>query len=83
MSRPGGKDANQRELLVKFKVEKFLGKGSYGSVFAVKRLSDNQTYALKVRMGDCTGNGCEDVFKQVRPSHLMPVTATNDPPDFA
>jgi hypothetical protein len=50
MSRPGGKDANQRELLVKFKVEKFLGKGSYGSVFAVKRLSDNQTYALKVRV---------------------------------
>lgn len=41
---------NQRELLVKFKVHKFLGKGSYGSVFQVQRLSDNQSYALKVCM---------------------------------
>lgn len=41
--------AGQRELLVKFKVLKFLGKGSYGSVFQVQRLDDNQSYALKVR----------------------------------
>lgn len=41
----GGRD--QRELTVKFKVVKFLGKGSYGSVFQVQRLTDGQTYALK------------------------------------
>jgi serine/threonine protein kinase len=29
-------------------VVRFLGKGSYGSVFEVQRLSDGQTYALKV-----------------------------------
>ncbi len=29
-------------------VVKFLGKGSYGSVFQVQRLGDGQTYALKV-----------------------------------
>ncbi|KAJ9517846.1 hypothetical protein QJQ45_004112 [Haematococcus lacustris] len=38
---------DQRELLVKFKVIKFLGKGSYGSVYQVQRLSDGQLYALK------------------------------------
>eukprot|EP00877_Chromochloris_zofingiensis_P002096 jgi/Chrzof1/11888/Cz06g13190.t1 len=37
----------QRELSVKFKVLKFLGKGSYGSVYQVQRLSDDRTYALK------------------------------------
>jgi serine/threonine protein kinase len=30
-----------------FVVEKFLGKGSYGSVYKVKRLSDGNTYAFK------------------------------------
>ncbi|GLC62909.1 hypothetical protein PLESTB_001958200 [Pleodorina starrii] len=30
-----------------FKVLKFVGKGSYGSVFLVQRLADGQTYALK------------------------------------
>ncbi|GLI64257.1 hypothetical protein VaNZ11_007459 [Volvox africanus] len=30
-----------------FKVLKFVGKGSYGSVFLVQRLADSQTYALK------------------------------------
>jgi hypothetical protein len=29
-------------------VVRFLGKGSYGSVFEVQRLNDGQTYALKV-----------------------------------
>ena len=28
----------QRELLQKFKVQKFLGKGSYGSVYRIKKL---------------------------------------------
>lgn len=30
-----------------FQVEKFLGKGSYGSVYRVKRLSDGLVYAVK------------------------------------
>jgi NIMA (never in mitosis gene a)-related kinase len=30
-----------------FKVVKLLGKGSYGTVFQVQRISDNKTYALK------------------------------------
>lgn len=30
-----------------FKVLKFVGKGSYGSVFLVQRMADGQTYALK------------------------------------
>lgn len=38
---------DQRDLNMNFKVLKFLGKGSYGSVFQVQRLSDMQTYALK------------------------------------
>jgi len=43
-------DANfppERELLTRFEVQKFLGKGSYGSVYRVRRLSDNKIYALK------------------------------------
>eukprot|EP00201_Polytomella_parva_P011603 CAMPEP_0175073940 /NCGR_PEP_ID=MMETSP0052_2-20121109/20920_1 /TAXON_ID=51329 ORGANISM="Polytomella parva, Strain SAG 63-3" /NCGR_SAMPLE_ID=MMETSP0052_2 /ASSEMBLY_ACC=CAM_ASM_000194 /LENGTH=341 /DNA_ID=CAMNT_0016341963 /DNA_START=37 /DNA_END=1059 /DNA_ORIENTATION=+ len=40
-------NAASRELAVKFKVLKFLGKGSYGSVYLVQRLLDGQTYALK------------------------------------
>lgn len=44
MSAPPGQ---HRPVPSKFKVLKFLGKGSYGSVFQVQRLSDNQTYALK------------------------------------
>lgn len=32
-----------------FKVEKFLGKGSFGSVYMVRRLSDGHAYAMKVR----------------------------------
>ena len=36
-----------REILSKFEVQKFLGKGSYGSVFRVKRISDGRVYALK------------------------------------
>mmetsp|Transcript_19825 Transcript_19825/g.43138 ORF Transcript_19825/g.43138 Transcript_19825/m.43138 type:complete len:627 (+) Transcript_19825:361-2241(+) len=39
--------SKDRELLVKFKVVKFLGKGSYGSVFQVQRLTDGNLYALK------------------------------------
>lgn len=31
-----------------FSVIKQLGQGSYGTVYKVKRLSDNQSYALKV-----------------------------------
>ncbi|KAF5837626.1 kinase-like domain-containing protein [Dunaliella salina] len=38
---------DQRELNSKFKVIKFLGKGSYGSVLQVQRLGDGQMYALK------------------------------------
>eukprot|EP01024_Parvocaulis_polyphysoides_P022306 TRINITY_DN20679_c0_g1_i1.p1 TRINITY_DN20679_c0_g1~~TRINITY_DN20679_c0_g1_i1.p1 ORF type:complete len:202 (-),score=30.83 TRINITY_DN20679_c0_g1_i1:21-626(-) len=44
--------SNNRELFKKFKVDKFLGKGSYGSVYRVKRLDDNKTYAVKET--DCT-----------------------------
>lgn len=33
--------------LCESKVEKFLGKGSYGSVYRVKRLSDGLVYAVK------------------------------------
>ncbi|KAG2431324.1 hypothetical protein HYH02_013452 [Chlamydomonas schloesseri] len=40
MAKDGAKDRQ-------FKVLKFLGKGSYGSVFLVQRLADSQTYALK------------------------------------
>lgn len=36
-----------RELFRRFKVTKFLGKGSYGSVYRVKRIEDDKTYALK------------------------------------
>eukprot|EP00854_Cymbomonas_tetramitiformis_P010702 gene10702-12659_t len=36
-----------RELLQRFEVQKFLGKGSYGSVYRVRRLSDGKIYALK------------------------------------
>mmetsp|Transcript_41658 Transcript_41658/g.79602 ORF Transcript_41658/g.79602 Transcript_41658/m.79602 type:complete len:516 (+) Transcript_41658:462-2009(+) len=39
--------SQDRELLQRFEVQKFLGKGSYGSVFRVRRLSDNKIYALK------------------------------------
>jgi len=39
--------APERELLTRFEVQKFLGKGSYGSVYRVRRLSDNKIYALK------------------------------------
>ena len=35
-------------LFSNFKFEKFLGKGSYGSVFKVLNLLDNQIYALKI-----------------------------------
>ncbi|KAK9811593.1 hypothetical protein WJX72_006685 [[Myrmecia] bisecta] len=36
-----------RELLQKFKIQKFLGKGSFGSVYRVQRISDGQIYACK------------------------------------
>merc|ERR1719352_333984 len=39
--------APERELLKRFEVQKFLGKGSYGSVYRVRRLSDDKVYALK------------------------------------
>lgn len=38
----------QRELSMKFRVLKIVGKGSYGSVYQVQRLDDQQIYALKV-----------------------------------
>ena len=47
MLPPPGPQRDQRDLNVNFKVLKFLGKGSYGSVFQVQRLSDGQEYALK------------------------------------
>lgn len=34
-------------LFCAFQVTKFLGKGSYGSVYRVKRFQDDKTYALK------------------------------------
>jgi len=37
----------QREVNMKFKVVKVVGKGSYGTVYQVQRLSDGKTYALK------------------------------------
>lgn len=43
MALPSG----NRELLKHFKVLKFLGKGSYGSVYKVKRISDDKIYAVK------------------------------------
>jgi len=43
MALPSG----NRELLKHFKVLKFLGKGSYGSVYKVKRISDERIYAVK------------------------------------
>lgn len=39
--------SGNRELLKFFKVLKFLGKGSYGSVYKVKRISDEKIYAVK------------------------------------
>ena len=39
--------ADGRELLTKFDIHKFLGRGSYGSVFRVQRKDDKQHYALK------------------------------------
>eukprot|EP00899_Mesostigma_viride_P017348 jgi/Mesvir1/25614/Mv01841-RA.1 len=44
---PGIKPGENRELLARFEVQKFLGKGSYGSVFRVKRKSDGKIYAVK------------------------------------
>eukprot|EP00210_Caulerpa_lentillifera_P008417 g8029.t1 len=37
----------ERELFKRFKVLKFLGKGSYGSVYKVQRISDGLIYAVK------------------------------------
>eukprot|EP00768_Dysnectes_brevis_P005855 gnl/Dysnectes_brevis/4402_a5895_654.p1 GENE.gnl/Dysnectes_brevis/4402_a5895_654~~gnl/Dysnectes_brevis/4402_a5895_654.p1 ORF type:complete len:416 (-),score=82.81 gnl/Dysnectes_brevis/4402_a5895_654:152-1399(-) len=34
-------------MLKDFKIEKFLGKGSYGSVFKAKRITDGKLYAIK------------------------------------
>ena len=39
--------SGNRELLKHFKVLKFLGKGSFGSVYKVKRISDDKIYAVK------------------------------------
>ena len=35
--------AGQRELIRRFSVQKFLGKGSYGSVYRVKKISTGET----------------------------------------
>ncbi len=40
-------NAGAREVNTKFKVVKVVGKGSYGTVYQVQRLSDGETYALK------------------------------------
>ncbi|GAX80415.1 hypothetical protein CEUSTIGMA_g7854.t1 [Chlamydomonas eustigma] len=45
--RAAGPGNNQPGMNQNFKVVKLLGKGSYGTVYQVQRLSDNQTYALK------------------------------------
>ena len=37
----------QREMHQHFEVQRFLGKGSYGAVYKVRRKSDGATYALK------------------------------------
>lgn len=42
-----GMQPAQREVNMKFKVLKVVGKGSYGTVYQVQRLSDAKTYALK------------------------------------
>ena len=42
-SQAGG----QREMHQHFEVQRFLGKGSYGAVYKVRRKSDGATYALK------------------------------------
>lgn len=39
--------SKQRQLFQRFEVQKFLGKGSYGSVYRVKRNDDEQIYAVK------------------------------------
>eukprot|EP00192_Tetraselmis_astigmatica_P005145 CAMPEP_0117664870 /NCGR_PEP_ID=MMETSP0804-20121206/9475_1 /TAXON_ID=1074897 /ORGANISM="Tetraselmis astigmatica, Strain CCMP880" /LENGTH=505 /DNA_ID=CAMNT_0005472181 /DNA_START=129 /DNA_END=1646 /DNA_ORIENTATION=+ len=39
--------SGNRELLKHFKVLKFLGKGSFGSVYKVKRIADGKVYAVK------------------------------------
>ena len=41
------KKESDRALLQRFNVQKFLGKGSYGSVFRVKKLDNSKVYALK------------------------------------
>ncbi|KAK9810092.1 hypothetical protein WJX72_004681 [[Myrmecia] bisecta] len=47
-AEPEDQDASQqRELFTRFEVQKLLGKGSYGTVYRVKRLSDGGIYALK------------------------------------
>mmetsp|Transcript_1929 Transcript_1929/g.4556 ORF Transcript_1929/g.4556 Transcript_1929/m.4556 type:complete len:517 (+) Transcript_1929:1319-2869(+) len=43
----GALPSGNRELLKWFKVLRFLGKGSYGSVYKVKRISDEKVYAVK------------------------------------
>jgi len=42
-----GSTATQLKLLLVLQVQKLLGKGSYGIVYRVKRLSDGGVYALK------------------------------------
>lgn len=37
-----------KEAAIQFRKEKFLGKGSFGNVFVVTRLTDGALYALKV-----------------------------------
>lgn len=48
---PGG--AGGSEVNTKFKVVKVVGKGSYGTVYKVQRLSDGQAYALNVDVKGC------------------------------
>lgn len=48
---PGG--AGGSEVNTKFKVVKVVGKGSYGTVYKVQRLSDGQAYALKASVKGC------------------------------
>lgn len=65
----------QRELSMKFCVLKIVGKGSYGSVYQVQRLDDQQIYALKVgkrnlgRLTGLTGLTEKDRNYTQQPSH--------------
>ena len=53
--------------LKEFQILEKLGEGAYSSVYKVKRLTDNEIYALKkVRMVDLTDKEKENALTEVR-----------------